>query len=258
MLRRIRLPPRQRLVDIDVERDCAHAQPLPLEPEQVDAPGEYDNENYCLAQEEAGAAQPWSLEAALHQTRLHANGSDWLHFQLKQPCYEHAVRVLEVMENGSLLILVPVHDVGSLTFGTDAVPKSHAQQQSARMNPFCEVHIRLLAFSGSVRFCCHCSNPGCPRAPSVRELFANELCKQLHIGQSYDALFGAEPSLCLCAEAAIQRLWGSVGNINEATDMIALIEPQLDTEHYTMARYYMEADQYSAVYCFVKTAWYRL
>lgn len=250
MLRRSRVDPDPRLTAFDFRLGRFPNSNTPAEPGL--RPGEEDEasiENFHQDAFEHGQHFDNEDEAfmlptndlppiVLHQMRVHESDESWLADQLQREEGSRAVRVLEVQDNRLLLLMAPSHHLASRTIGTDTSPlvTSAARQQRARMDPFCFIHIRLLAFDDGARFCCHCNNPGCPRNPATREKFAREMSCELHRGMQYSDKFANEPALCKCAEAVIAHLWGSVGHVGVNSD--------LDSD--SMASFYMEAESLSA------------
>lgn len=146
---------------------------------------------------------------------------------LLQECTAHAgldgrvvskVHVLELTQQGEVVMLMPAYQAERRLIGCDAVRDPSRTQQDARLNPFTLLRVRRIDCRDGAELCCVCCNPGCPRSWQEQQDLLHEMQDPEQPDRLRQEVFGDWQPLCRCAQAAITAEFGSVGDINVNED----------------------------------------
>jgi hypothetical protein len=150
---------------------------------------------------------------------LFADDNEWLTAVFRDAALEKqpAIRVLEVTEDGKVVLLMPAYHAEGRLLGRDAA-RTHPNQQTGRLNPFAWVYMHPVAFGDGLALCCTCNNPGCNRTSAVAALFQQELSFPEQQHRTYAETFGTQAALCRCATTALQAGLGLHAEGNGAID----------------------------------------
>lgn len=165
---------------------------------------------------------------------------EWLRGVLRKPDMHTTVRLLEKDAEGRARLIMPSCDVARRAIGIEAV-RQHDSQQAARVDPFCFVTIREVLFRDGTVFCNTCTNPACNRHAAGRQVL-QRICHthEWEHEHALDALQG-HSALCLCAQAAVQHLWGSIGSSGVLEDG--------EEDESSFAAWFIETDHERALHC---------
>lgn len=155
-------------------------------------------------------------EAAVFERSPTVSGdADWLRGAFRE---SGALCVLEVSEDREVVINVPAYRLHSRAVGCEAA-RVAASQQSARINPFSKVKLRLVEFIDAILVCAVCDNPGCDRSVEDATVLANVIKRGWHLHRSAEDVLGGRPSLCRCAHTAVSSIWRD--GLGSPTDTIS-------------------------------------
>ena len=162
-----------------------------------------------------GAAFVWPV--AVHADD-HLSTEQWLLQSYKAAVYEDAVRPLEVLDSGAVLLLAPIYNAAPGQRVMGAAAACTATQQAARVNPFTIMTVQQLMCNDGTKFFNTCQNVHCARSQQDHEFFHDLLQSPTLLNKTCDEVLGDRAPLCECADAAIQSLWGSVGHDVDIVD----------------------------------------
>jgi hypothetical protein len=162
-----------------------------------------------------GAAFVWPVAIQVDDT---LSTEEWLLQSYRGAVQEDAVRPLEVLESGAVLLLAPVYDAtpGQRVMGAEALRTG--TQQLARINPFNIMEVQQLMCSDGTRFFNTCQNVHCARSQQDHQFFHNLMHSPNALHRTHAEVLGGRASLCDCADAAICALWGDVGHDVDLAD----------------------------------------
>lgn len=177
------------------------------------------------------SGDPFDGLPGIAELRLHDTAQTWLKNCLAESEPSASTRVIEVTDENIIILMMPIHDlrtekVGLECFRDPVLPNEHLVSKC----PFFKIRVQLLEFSDGSHFCCDCANHFCPRNSIVRDTFKCQIRHPAKTGYAYSEVFGIEPPLCTCAEAAMQHIWPTIGRV----------DGDLDADSF--AAYFMEAE----------------
>ena len=143
---------------------------------------------------------------------------EWLLQMYKAAVQAEAVRPLEVLDSGAVLLLAPLCDATPGQRAMGAMAARVGAQQVARVNPFTIMAVQQLMCSDGTMFFDTCQNACCARSPQDHQFFHDLMQHPNAVHRTLDDVLGDRVPLCDCAAAAIEALWGSVGHDVDIVD----------------------------------------
>lgn len=156
-----------------------------------------------------GAAFVWPVDVNADDG---LSDREWILQGYKAAVQHGAVRPLEVLESGAVVLLAPTYNATPAERVMGAPAACTGSQQVARANPFVLLTVQQLVCSNGTKFINTCPNVHCSRSLEDHTLFHNLLQQPNLVHRTLEDVLGNRDPLCDCASSAITALWRSIGD----------------------------------------------